>query len=309
MLIVPVEVQVRENTAEAFFRMTVGRLTNDTQVAVRILNALMAISSFGDIIVLTFTASRGRFCCHPEEAWPRPLTFTPVKQELAKEGILPWPRFFGSGYDLSWRRLLKVLRGQHAPPSTLQETPVGSLVLHWFFSVLTILATWPLPLQDAYLLLSGIYGYLIDAILPAAIALGVLFLHCDPRAQWARKIAGFSPTLSAATAAFVAIAALFPIVMQWVPPAGPAASEVPWFGVPTVSWVVLGVAVIYWLGLRCVVPRWGTHQGKVLKVERDPHFSCEDGYPVLDHEVVRMRWVHKQPSSHEDGLNHKRDIN
>ena len=225
------------------------------------------------------------------------LTTALVKQELAKEGILPWSRFFGSGYDLSWRRLLKLLRGQRTPPSTLQETPVGSLVLHWFFTVLAILATWPLEPDEAYALLTGIYSYLLEALFPAAIGIGVLYLHTDPRQAWSRKIPGFSPHLSVAAAAFVALAGLFPIVMQWVPPADPWTSEVPWFDVTTTSWVVVAFGTVYWLVLRAVVPRFGARQGKVLRVERDPHFSCEDGYPVLDHEVVRMRWVHERRPS------------
>lgn len=63
MLIVPEEVQVTENSAEAFFRRTFGRLSGNDDVGQRILNAFMAISSLGNIFVFIFTAARGKSHC------------------------------------------------------------------------------------------------------------------------------------------------------------------------------------------------------------------------------------------------------
>ena len=59
MLIVPKEVQMVQNTAQAFFQRTFGQLSGDVRVGQRTLNAFMAISSLGNIIVVTFTAARG----------------------------------------------------------------------------------------------------------------------------------------------------------------------------------------------------------------------------------------------------------
>ena len=188
---------------------------------------------------------------------------------------------------------------------------MGSLLMHWSFTVLILLATWPLAPEDAYALLTGIYAYLFDAVFPAAIALGVLYLHCNPDEAWACKISGFNPTLNVVAALFVALAGLFPIVMQWIQPSEALPAAVPWFVLTTVASAVLGAGVIYWLGLRIAVPLFGSHQCKVLRFERDPHISREYGYPVLDHEVVRIRWVHKQYSGQgqlvEEGADNKRD--
>lgn len=213
-----------------------------------------------------------------------------VKQELAKEGILPWARFFGSGYDLSWRRLLKMMRGQKTQPSTLQETPVGALFLHWFFIVFTLIVTSPLHPGDTYSFLTGIY---MEALFPAVIAIGVMYMHMKPDMKWDCKTPGFNRHVSFLAAAFVAIAGVLPIVVEWIPPSGPWNSRIPWFATPTASWAVLGLAIAYWVVFRYVLPHLGVRKGKKLMVERDPHFSREYGYPVLDHEVVRIRWVHR----------------
>ena len=186
-----------------------------------------------------------------------------------------------------------MLCGKRTQHSTLQETPVGSLMLHWFFTVLAILATWPLEPNNAYSLLTGIYSYLLEALFPAVIGIGVIYLHLNSRREWDRKSIGFNKYVSLFAALFVTVTGLFPLVMEWIPPSGSGATQVPWFGVPTVSCSVIGLGALYWVGFRYVSPHLGPRSGKVLLVESDPHFSSEDGYPVLDHEVVRIRWVHK----------------
>ena len=224
---------------------------------------------------------------------PLKLTESIVKQELAKTGSLPWAKFFGSGYDLSWRRLLKMIRGRHTRPSTLQETPVGSLVLHWLSSVLTLLLTWPLEPASTYSLLIGINSYLFVAFFPTAIALGVAYFHLNPRIDWNVEDVGFKNYESLIAAVIVATVGLFPLIMEWVPPSGPWDSDIPWYSVPLISWTILFMCFLYWLWMRYMLPKFGHRQGRVLLIERDPHFSQEDGYPVLDHEIVRMRWIHK----------------
>jgi hypothetical protein len=59
MMVVPKADQLdpKKNVAVAFFTLTFGAISG-TQPK-RILSAFMAISSFGNIVVMTFTASRG----------------------------------------------------------------------------------------------------------------------------------------------------------------------------------------------------------------------------------------------------------
>ena len=61
MVVVPKEDQLdpTKNVALSFFQLTFGAVSKDDTQPQRILSAFMAISSFGNIVVMTFTAARG----------------------------------------------------------------------------------------------------------------------------------------------------------------------------------------------------------------------------------------------------------
>jgi hypothetical protein len=63
MVVVPKEQQLNpsNNVALLFFQLTFGSISNDNDQPKRILSAFMAISSFGNIVVMTFTAARGAY--------------------------------------------------------------------------------------------------------------------------------------------------------------------------------------------------------------------------------------------------------
>lgn len=87
MLIVPAEVQMQRNVAEEFFARLFHSNDNRAQKTV---HALLAISSFGNVIVWTFTAAR-------------------MKQEIAKQCFIPVASFFAMDKDISFGRLLSWL--------------------------------------------------------------------------------------------------------------------------------------------------------------------------------------------------------
>jgi hypothetical protein len=61
MIVVPAQDQVNGNVAEQFIRLTLGRVSSyGDQHAAEILNAFMAVSSLGNVIVSTYTAARGK---------------------------------------------------------------------------------------------------------------------------------------------------------------------------------------------------------------------------------------------------------
>jgi hypothetical protein len=62
MVVVPKADQLnpKNNVALLFFQLTFGSLSKDDNQPLRILSAFMAISSFGNIVVMTFTAARGK---------------------------------------------------------------------------------------------------------------------------------------------------------------------------------------------------------------------------------------------------------
>ena len=66
MVVVPKDAQLdpQNNVALLFFKMTFGSLSEDDTQPQRILSAFMAVSSFGNIVVMTFTAARGRPSTH-----------------------------------------------------------------------------------------------------------------------------------------------------------------------------------------------------------------------------------------------------
>jgi hypothetical protein len=211
-----------------------------------------------------------------------------VKQELAKEGIIPCSSFFARGYDLHWRRLLL-----QEPKDMSRETPAAALFLHWCFSVLLILVTWFLTPSDAYSVLSSIYSYVFAAFFPAMIGLGMLWLRLRPRSTWSSKVhdPSFQPWLSFLSALFVVIAGLFIVVVEWIPPSGPLknpAESVRWFVVPAVSCSVLGLGLLWWIGMFSILPCF-YRDGMKPVVEKVAHLSKEDGYYVVDREEITRR--------------------
>ena len=112
MLVVPAEAQkAGKDVAVEFFKLTYGSLgTSGADNAPRLLYAFMAISSLGNIIVMTYTAAR-------------------VKQEIAKEGILPFKKFFAKSVRMPGIPLARLLRRPYTPFK--EDVPIGALLLHW----------------------------------------------------------------------------------------------------------------------------------------------------------------------------------
>ena len=86
--------------ATVFFTEVFG---ND--LAPRVMSGFIAFSIFGNIVVMTFTASRGTtFPRNVMEALTKGyrLCLSPtVKQEIAKEGVLPFSLFFATSTTVS----------------------------------------------------------------------------------------------------------------------------------------------------------------------------------------------------------------
>src|SRR5216117_358571 len=136
MAVVPKSTQLNgTNVAQSFFQLTFGTLSPTDNTGSRVFSAFLAISSLGNIIVMTYTAAR-------------------VKQEIAKEGILPWPKFFAQNLNFSLGRFLqwaqqtkainrpfyRVLRMRWlAPEEHSESTPVGALFLHLVTCIVLLL--------------------------------------------------------------------------------------------------------------------------------------------------------------------------
>ncbi|KAF2837972.1 high affinity methionine permease [Patellaria atrata CBS 101060] len=302
MVVVPREIQIdsAQNIATVFFQNTYGTLGSKDNKAQRILAAFMAISSLGNIITFTFTASR-------------------IKQEIAKEGAIPWAKLFGQSTDVSvgrfltWCRKTELIgRPFHSilkrkildPVEHSQPTPVGALFLHWVFTVVLIIATIKQTPTDAYGILVSLYSYAIVAFFGVGLAVGMLYLRFSPSEGWRQKSRGFLPLLSILSSIVFGLGSLFPIIALWVPPTGTYArttvARIAWYVTPAVSWSVVGFGAFWWVIFCLNAKRKERKEMKVFVVEKFPDFEREEekdgrkGDVVQVHEIVCLRWIGKE---------------
>ncbi|KAK3381241.1 amino acid permease-domain-containing protein [Podospora didyma] len=325
MVVVPAYEQSGHVVALLFFQRTFGFAGEGT--ADRIFNAFLALSSFGNIIVMTYTAAR-------------------MKQEIAKQGFIPFPKFFGQNVDLSIGRFILYLRKKGwklrslSPEHHQEATPVGALVLHLLSCVVLIFATYNINADDAYDLLAGLIAYLTTALFGFFLALGILILRIwgppatEPaktkiyRSAHAGGLADDLPVrktwsemtgksvyawLSILCAIIYLVGNAFPLIASWIPAtANISTSTVSWWVVPAVSWATLGFATLWWFGFLAGAKYRERHQQKNLVYEIRPEFewaepateadSADDddasmgprrqrhGGKVLVHETVLFRW-------------------
>ncbi|KAH7173288.1 amino acid permease-domain-containing protein [Fusarium flagelliforme] len=187
------------NVAQEFFYIIFDAKDDSKRHQIkRAISAFLAISSFGNIVVMTYTAAR-------------------MKQEIAKQGFLPFTSFFAMNKDVSLGRFLMWLEGGERKSKNKaiesghqgvietrrynsqkvggnrkscvrlfkffnasnhrEKTPVGALVLHFTSCIVLILATWNTSAGNAYSLLAGLIAYLTSAWFGVFLALGILILH------------------------------------------------------------------------------------------------------------------------------------
>ncbi|ENH63944.1 High-affinity methionine permease [Fusarium oxysporum f. sp. cubense race 1] len=305
MVVVPEKDQISTNVAQEFFERTLGSLTED-ETGQRIFNAFLAISSMGNIIVMTYTAAR-------------------VKQEIAKEGIIPYAKFFAQDGDISLGRLLSWLkkRGMFSsllstrwlsPEDHRERTPVGAFVLHLTSCFILIFATWGMNYFNSYTLLTSLSAYVINAFFGIFLGLGILILRFkgppqtdkdeihSPAAvpQTWRQMTGkhINPTLSVICAVIYVIGGLWPIVTIWIKPSTPQSLQ--WWLVPAITWSVIGGSILWFLGFISFAWRRKQKRNEIFVVEKKPEFESADGSDdsgekaggyVLVHETVYLSWI------------------
>ncbi|KAG7289126.1 hypothetical protein NEMBOFW57_005489 [Staphylotrichum longicolle] len=114
--------------AGLFFRNMFGE-----SVAARSLPAFVALSNIGNVLAVSFAHSR-------------------VNQELGREGILPWSKFWASTKPFN--------------------TPAASLFLHWIVTVIVLIAPPPGPAYNFIVNLYTYPGAWINTSLPAVAEMG-----------------------------------------------------------------------------------------------------------------------------------------
>jgi amino acid transporter len=307
MVVVRQEDQIQHgNVAQQFFQSTFGRLSAEN-TAERVFYAFLAISSFGNIVVMTYTAAR-------------------IKQEIAKEGLLPWPKFFAQNHDFSLGRLLRWAQGKRSlsifhnllkkrwlsPEQHSEKTPVGALILHFASCLVLIFATYGLTPDNAYNLLTGLAAYVLNAFFGMLLGAGILILRFTPSHDWRNRSKPVNHTLSILAAIVYLVGNLFPLITTWVPLSGsykdlvsgkksqqnPVQTTpkqvISWFVLPVVSWCVLGLGALWYLGFLGIAKRKASRAGLTFTVKKVPYFERDPprtGPPFQDHETVYVAWV------------------
>ncbi len=276
--------------------------STESPAAVQAVSVLLAVFIFGNLMAQTYTASR-------------------VKQEVAKEGILPWSLFFATGNDTLFSRLKKPKRispdsimemhpyresiaasssrggagGSGAAIRNLdghhEQAPFAATFLHWLFEVILLLAiglSMDVPSQ-AYGGLTYVYTFVVVGVLGVFTAGGLLYLKIDSwvlgarsRRKWDLK-SMWQPWLDPIPAVVATVALTYLLVAAFVPPSWEKQAGWAWWVGPTVGWGSAMLGVLWWCGLRLVqwAGRWELQTQRLPVVEID-----EDGQAIQKAELV-----------------------
>ncbi|KAL9583922.1 MAG: hypothetical protein Q9212_002420 [Teloschistes hypoglaucus] len=266
--------------ATVFFREVFGN-----QIAPRVMSGIIALSIFGNIVVMTFTASR-------------------VKQEIAKEGVIPFSLFFASSSTTPWARLRRRFWPSQSKEQD-EESPSAALFLHWIFSMVMIGATSPTAPETAYTLLVSLYSYSVVTLFGFLVSGGLLYLRLfsSERHEWISK-SGFKPWGGATAAMIYTATCLFLVAARFIPPSSRspfafANTGVHWYIIPTVGLASFVLGIMYYLGFEYVYPPL-FKDGKVLIVDREAVIVREHGEYVQALEVVDASWERKSGPGSND---------
>ena len=276
-----------------------------TNAAPRVMSGLIALSILGNIVVMTFTASRGTIL-RLDILGKAYMELTPiqfqVKQEIAKEGIFGrrLSRFFARSTDTPYAhfkaRRSRLRPSQQVPP---EQAPAAALLLHWAFSMILIGATSSTVPNIAYTTLVSLYSYTIVVFVGFFVASGLLYLRfiSKERKMW-KADAGFKPWGGPTAAIIYSLACGFLIIAAFLPPSvgspsHKSSTQIEWWIVPTVGVGTLALAFVYYLVFVYVVPRV---KKEMLFVERKATIIRENGEWVQALETVEAEWIAREAS-------------
>lgn len=193
--------------AASFFEAAWGKSVFVT----RVVPFFIALSALGNIFAQSF-------------AMPR------VKQELAKEGILPFSRFFASDWPFN--------------------APSGAIFLHWLFSVILIVG---LNLPELYTFVTNIFVYTGNWI-KLLLGVGLLYLRYKPTSGWAEQRTTFSSYTPMTV--FWIVSLLYSLSAPFTPNEL-LGKAIPFWVMPFLGTSMLVIGVGYWLVWANLLPMFG----------------------------------------------------
>ncbi|KAH6995142.1 amino acid/polyamine transporter I [Ilyonectria destructans] len=195
--------------AASLFRNVFGN------TAERALSVFVALSAFGNVLSVIF--SQGR-----------------LVQELGREGILPFSRFWASNRPFN--------------------APLAGLFEHWLICIIVILAP---PPGDAYNFILNLISYPL-AIVNTFVAAGLVHLYLN-RAAWK-----WNPPISASlpVIVFFMLSNIYLVIAPFVPPEdGQNVYEsLPYWIHCVVGFAVIAAGGLYWLGWAVILPKLGNYE-------------------------------------------------
>jgi amino acid permease len=238
----------------------------------KVLDSVLVVSIFGNLLVMTYTSAR-------------------VKQEIAKEGVLPFSRFFAKVHvtPLAWIQSQfssHSIQNRNKPRRYLEQAPIAGLFLHWMTSTITILCVSMLRSDLAYIVLITLYGYSVRLMVTMLVSGGLLYLKFTKSRGWA-KIVNFRPWLDPAPAiiCFVMSSAVFfagfahPHIKQTV--------ALAWYILPIIALTSPLWGALWWLCLQAIQ----IIRREELDVTRIPFIvQQDDGEWVQKAEIVDVQW-------------------
>ncbi|KAG6817244.1 hypothetical protein H0H87_011301 [Tephrocybe sp. NHM501043] len=183
--------------------------------AERVLSVFVAMSALGNVLAVIFAQGR-------------------VNQELGREGIIPFSKFWASNRPFN--------------------APLTGLWLHWLVCVITMFALHP---GDAYNFVINTISYPLSVI-NAVISFGVIYLsRRSTPSQWPRV----GPYAQLAALSF-GLANVFLFVAPFVPPppGGHPYEVLPYWTHAVGGWAIFGLGFAYWFVWAMLLPWWGRYR-------------------------------------------------
>jgi amino acid transporter len=253
-------------------------LFEDSPTARRVMAALIAISIFGNLVVMTFTAAR-------------------VKQEIAKEGIFGQrlSLFFATSYLTPLGLYRRWKSDTEIDREDLEQAPSAAFLLHWFTSILLILVTYSIKdPRKTYSALVSLYSYVIILLTGTWVSIGLLIIKWrKDRWHWQSR-RRYRPLISPVHVILYGTACSIMMVASFTPPqrGSPyheSVTHYKWFIVPSI-----GISAPLW-GLTYYALLVGYQRIKRLDlvVTRVPHWKpdpfCSGEY-IQRAELIDLVW-------------------
>lgn len=195
------------------------------EIGQKVLYSLLAISVFGNLLTMSFGAG-----C--------------VKQEIAKEGILPFSRFFAKANQtpLSWITSRGCLLPRRLPRE-IEQASITGLFLHWISTMVCIIATTWLRPKIAVSIWVTLDGFAIRLLIPIFVSGSPIYLKLRRSCGWER-VSSYNCGLIPALVTFSVLMTVF--WADFTKPAVHFASVKSYYILPLIALTSFSWGMVWW---------------------------------------------------------------